>query len=131
VGATLLSPRTATAAPDHRGIGSAQHHTVHLVQMLLPLRDNEDRPFPPAHYAAVRSVLTERFGGLTTYSRAPAEGIWEPGGDPAEKQRDVVVIYEVMTDDLDRRWWLTFRKSLEERFAQDELVIRTHPIERL
>jgi hypothetical protein len=41
----------------------------HLIQILLPLSDNEGRRFPPAAYARVRSELTERFGGMTAFTR--------------------------------------------------------------
>ncbi len=102
---------------------------MHLVQLLLPLYDNEGRRFPPAHYDAVRTELADRFGGLTAYSRAPAEGVWTEGeGPPAH---DDVVVYEVMVDALDREWWRGFRADLERRFAQDELVVRAHAMERL
>jgi len=30
------------------------------------------RPLPASNYTAVRDELTERFGGLTAYTRAPA-----------------------------------------------------------
>jgi len=36
-----------------------------------------------------------------------------------------------MADALDRDWWRGFRAELERRFAQDELVVRAHPVERL
>ena len=102
---------------------------MHLVQLLLPIYDNEGRAFPSTHYAAVRAELAERFGGLTAYTRAPAEGEWREGSGPPA--RDDVVVYEVMVDGLDRAWWETFRGGLERRFAQDELVVRAHEIERL
>ena len=102
---------------------------MHLVQLLLPVFDNDGRSFPASHYAPVRAALTERFGGLTAYTRAPAEGLWrEEGAPPA---RDDIVVYEVMADDLDRVWWTAFRGTLERRFAQEELVIRAHEITRL
>ncbi|HEX8298972.1 MAG TPA: hypothetical protein VF594_07395 [Rubricoccaceae bacterium] len=102
---------------------------MYLVQILLPLADNEERPFPAAHYDGVRDALTRRFGGLTAYSRAPAEGLWGPDAERAAE--DDVVVYEVMVDELDRAWWASFRESLERLFAQDELVVRAHAVERL
>jgi hypothetical protein len=102
---------------------------MHLVQLLLPVRDNAGRPFPTATFDAVRAELTAQFGGLTAYSRAPAEGVWAPEGGGAA--RDDVVVYEVMADALDRAWWRGFRAELERRFAQDELVVRAHAVERL
>jgi hypothetical protein len=77
----------------------------------------------------VRAELTERFGGLTAYTRAPAQGLWaEDGGPPA---RDDIVVHEVMAETLDRAWWAGYRRTLEQRFAQDELVVRAHSVERL
>ncbi len=102
---------------------------MHLVQLLLPLRDNAGRSFPSQLFDAVGAELTARFGGLTAYTRAPADGVWEAG--EGESARDQVVVYEVMADALDRDWWGAFRADLEGRFAQDELVVRAHAIERL
>jgi len=102
---------------------------VHLVQLLLPVRDNADRPFPADLFDRVGAELTARFGGLTAFTRAPAEGVWETGA--GARARDQVVVYEVMADTLDRGWWQAFRADLEGRFAQDELVVRAHPVERL
>lgn len=97
--------------------------------MLLPLYDNAGHAFPAAHYAAIRTELTDRFKGLTTYSRAPAQGLWSESDGPPK--HDDIVVYEVMTETLDRDWWSAFRRALERRFAQQELVIRSHPVERL
>jgi hypothetical protein len=44
---------------------------MHLVQLFLPLRDNAGASFPPALFAAVRTELTDAFGGVTAYQRAP------------------------------------------------------------
>jgi hypothetical protein len=95
---------------------------MHLVQLLLPLYDNEGSPFPRSHYQAVAEELTRTFGGLTAYSRAPAEGLWRERGEGA--QRDDIVVYEVMAESLDETWWRRYRDELERRFAQDRLVVR-------
>jgi hypothetical protein len=95
---------------------------MHLVQLLLPLYDNEGARFPAAHYEKVAQELTDRFGGLTAYSRAPAAGLWEE--KPGRTKRDDIVVYEVMTEELDAQWWKQYRRTLEERFAQDELIVR-------
>jgi hypothetical protein len=102
---------------------------MYLVQLLLPVYDNAGRAFPAAHYAGVRAELAQRFGGLTAYTRAPAEGLWS--GDGGQPARDDIVVYEVMVEQLDRAWWGQFRAALESRFAQHELVVRAQPIERL
>lgn len=103
---------------------------MHLVQLLLPTYDNDGQPISAAEHRRVREELTERFGGLTAYSRAPAEGLWEDAGD-GRRRRDDIVVYEVMTEAIDERWWASYRVSLERRFRQDEIVIRTLAVRRL
>ena len=93
-----------------------------LVQILLPLYDNHGHPFDPADYVHLRSELADRFGGVTAYTRAPARGVWKD--DTGETTRDDIVIFEVMTEELDRAWWSAFRKELERRFRQDSVIVR-------
>lgn len=102
---------------------------AHLVQLLLPLADNDGRAFPRSAYDRVRDELAERFGGVTAYVRAPAEGLWKE--DTRRVSRDDVVIYEVMIGELDRAWWTAYRLALQERFRQDEVVVRASGMERL
>jgi hypothetical protein len=103
---------------------------MYLIQLLIPLADNDGRRFPRAHYTTLSEELTERFGGLTAYSRAPAVGLWQPE-DSDERQRDDVIAYEVLADTLDRDWWADYRALLQVRFAQDEIMIRAHEVHRL
>jgi hypothetical protein len=55
-------------------IASAKDICMHLLQIFLPVRNNNDKPFPKGHYTRIRKTLTKEFGGLTAYTRAPAEG---------------------------------------------------------
>jgi hypothetical protein len=98
---------------------------MQLVQILLPLTDNDGKPFAANLFAQVRRELTERFGGLTAFTRAPAEGAWKDAG---ETQHDDIIVLEVMTESLDRAWWTKYRQELELRFDQDEIVIRAQEI---
>lgn len=102
---------------------------MHVIEILLPLRDNEGNPFPRASLDRVRHELTERFGGVMAHLRAPAAGAWKD--DEGEVERDDVVIVEVMADELDRAWWSGYRRELESRFEQDEILIRATACERL
>jgi hypothetical protein len=102
---------------------------VHLVQILLPLYDNEKRAFARDEFDRVRRELTERFGGVTAYLRSPAEGRWKDAG--GEVAHDDVVIYEVLTDALERDWWAHYRAELARRFRQEELLVRASEVERL
>jgi hypothetical protein len=101
---------------------------MYVVEILLPLYRNDKEPQPKALFAQVRGELVERFGGLTAFTRSPAEGLWEEGGEVA---RDEIVIFEVMTDAIDRDWWTRFRAALEHRFGQEEILIRARRTERL
>jgi len=95
---------------------------MYLVQILLPLYDNEGHAFEPVDYAQLRSELADRFGGVTAYTRAPARGVWKD--DAGGTTRDDIVIFEVMTEELDRNWWTAFRRDLERRFRQDSVIVR-------
>ena len=41
------------------------------------------------------------------------------------------MVYEVMDDAIDRAWWKTYREGLEQRFAQEEVVVRAQEMQRL
>ena len=92
---------------------------MHLVTLLLPVYDED-----------VAHELTERFGGVTAYARAPAKGLWKETPEHGTTHDDIVV-YEVMVDKLDAVWWSQYRRRLEARFAQKELVVHAQEIRRL
>jgi hypothetical protein len=108
---------------------SAPERPEHLVQIFLPLRDNDGRPFEGDAHGATRRELLERVGGVTAYQRAPAQGLWKTG--EGEVARDEVVIFEVMVPGLDRAWWAAYREALRARFRQDALLVRALPRETL
>jgi hypothetical protein len=101
---------------------------MRLVQILLPTHDNDGAAFPNAHFAAVRAELTDAFGGVTAYTRAPASGLWDEGDAVVH---DDIVIFETMVEQMDAAWWAEYRRKLEARFRQDEIVIRALPLERI
>ena len=94
---------------------------MRLIQLLLPLNDNNGQPLPAAKFSSVRDHLAERFGGITVYKQAPAEGLNKTGNS---FERDHIIVFEVMSRDLQRRWWRKYRVSLEEEFRQHSIVIR-------
>lgn len=102
---------------------------MHLVQLLLPLYDPRGKRFSRSSYEEVLEKLTRKFGGVTSYARAPARGLWKPAR--GQMQRDDVVVVEVMVPRVDRTWWRRYRRQLEARFQQDELVVRAYAIQRL
>jgi hypothetical protein len=110
----------------HAGRGTSQDD-CHLVQIFLPLQDNRGKRIAERHFKVLAEELSERFGGLTAYVRAPATGLWKKQ-QSARMLRDEIVIYEVIVGHLDRRWWRHKRQALQRTFRQQEILIRAHGI---
>jgi hypothetical protein len=69
--------------------------------------------------------LTEKFGGATSFVRAPGQGLWRSDG---ETHQDNIAVVEVMTERLDAEFWCSVRKRIELELSQKEIVIRAHGI---
>lgn len=102
--------------------------TPHLVQILLPIHQRDGAAVPVEWFSQVRAELTERFGGVTAYTRSPATGTWKNTDDDIE--RDQVIMIEVVVEAFDRDWWAQYRELLEQRFGQEEVHARATAIER-
>jgi hypothetical protein len=84
---------------------------MHLIQLLLPLHDNDKQKFPAEYFDSVRNDLINRFGGVTAFLRSPAVGLWKTDDDVS---RDEVVMFEVMSPDLDEQWWHEISKKIRK-----------------
>ncbi len=100
---------------------------MHVIQLLLPLYDNDGQALPKSLFAEVRDELMRQFGGLTAHTRAPVNGLWREDDDSAV--RDDLIIYEVLVTELNRGWWNDYRTSLETRFRQEQVLIRAQSVE--
>ena len=103
---------------------------VHLIQLLLPVVDNDGQRFSNDGFEAVRRTLTKRFGGLTAFVQSPALGLWKDAQSGATERDDMILI-EVMVETVDHDGWAGCRRELERTFRQDEIVIRALAFERL
>jgi hypothetical protein len=101
---------------------------MHLVEILLPLRDEQGEAFPAEYYDELAQRLTDAFGGVTSFLRAPAEGRWHGKGT---MQREDIAVIEVMTRSFDREWWMALKRELTDRFRQEELIIRCQMVDLL
>jgi hypothetical protein len=101
---------------------------MNLIQILLPVADNDGKAIPKEMFSDLRKELTDRFGGVTVFSQGPAEGFWK-GEDGTD--RDRIVVFEIMADEIDEPWWRVLRERLESEFRQEELVVRAQEIRRL
>jgi len=96
---------------------------MHLIELFIP------KPTPSRELlTSLQNMLVQQFGGVTAYSRAPAQGIDVEGG---KKIEDEIIILEVMTDSLDRAWWSSLRGQLERDLKQREILIRVSEVQRL
>src|SRR3569623_318044 len=95
---------------------------MHLIELFIP------KPPSREGLTSLQNMLVQQFGGVTAYSRAPAQGIDVEGG---KKIEDEIIILEVMTDSLDRAWWSSLRGQLERDLKQREILIRVSEVQRL
>jgi hypothetical protein len=82
---------------------------MYLIEILLPLQDESRKPFPAEPYERLAQRLTERFGGVTSFSRAPAEGRWKSQGTTG---RDDIVVVESWRKTSTAHGGLRFAKTL-------------------
>lgn len=101
---------------------------MHLIQILLPVRDKDGNPYPKQLFDDVRGDLAAHFGGVTAFTRAPADGLWEQNGKLVQ---DNIVIFEVMTDRVEREFWRLYRLELQQTFQQSVITIRSEKIDLL
>jgi hypothetical protein len=101
---------------------------MYLIQLLLPLHDNEKRPIPAEHFNTLRTDLTRRFGGVTAFVRAPAKGLWE---EDEEINSDDVVMFEIIAENFAKDWWREYRIQLQHCFKQKEVLIWATRVEKL
>ena len=52
----------------------------HLVEILLPKENGKGQPIDKDWFDGFLKELTERFGGATSFLRAPGQGLWQSGG---------------------------------------------------
>ena len=99
-----------------------------LIQILVPIAGSADSPSRSrTAFDDTRRELVERFGGITAYTRAPAEGVWTaPDGGRA---LDSVVMVEVIARTFDRTWWRAYAAALARRFQQESIHVRALAVE--
>jgi hypothetical protein len=96
-----------------------------LVQILLPRETGEGEPVSQEWLERLLHELTEKFGGATSFVRAPGRGLWRSGG---EIERDTIAVVEVMSEQLQPDYWRALRERLEKELVQEEIVIRAHDV---
>jgi hypothetical protein len=81
---------------------------TYLVEIFRPLADKAGETFPTEKFSRVVEELKRKFGGVTVYDRSPAKG-------KTITSSDDIVVFEVMTDDLERAWGPPAGRRLEAK----------------
>ena len=92
-----------------------------LVELFLPIDRGDGSEVTVDDLGRILVELTNRFGGATAFTRAPAAGLWQQG---PSIEHDRVIIVEVMVESVDREWWGEYRQSLEREFGQERILVR-------
>jgi hypothetical protein len=101
---------------------------AYLVEILLPTRTGKGKAIGRHWFERLVGELTEKYGGATSFVRAPGEGLWQNGG---ETEHDNIAVIEVMTGSIDPAYWGKLRARLEKELSQEEIVVRCQQIRRL
>jgi hypothetical protein len=76
------------------------------------------KPIEQEWYEDLLTELTGKFGGATSFMRAPGRGLWWSGG---EIQRDNIAVIEVMAGRLQPEYWRRLRERLKRQLSQEEV----------
>lgn len=96
--------------------------------ILLPKETGNGEPVAQEWFENFLKELTAKFGGATSFVRAPGQGLWRDGG---ETERDSIAVVEVMAEELAQDYWRKLRERLESELSQEEIIIRAQQIVRL
>jgi len=97
--------------------------TVRL-EILLPVANNNGKPFPKEMFSALEQELIKNFSGLTVYSSAPITGFWKPDQKVLQQQ---LMVYELFLREFDPTYWEKMKRKLEKKFNQTEVMIICGP----
>lgn|GEM_PF-115379 len=100
-----------------------------LVQLFLPIREENGSSFPIHYYNQLSTQLKEKFGGITIYNRSPATGLWKESG--AQTVQDELLVYEVLTTSIENDYWQALKTKLEKQFRQTEILVLFTKIRKL
>lgn len=100
-------------------------NTSYLIQILLPKAKGNGEPVSQQWFEEFLEELSGKFGGATSFVRAPGQGLWRSG---EETQRDTIAAIEVMAAKLAPEFWRSLRERLERELSQEEIVIRAQEI---
>jgi hypothetical protein len=100
----------------------------HLVQILLPKETGNGQSISKDWFDCFLKQLTDKFGGATSFLRAPGQGLWQSSGGT---EKDSIAVIEVMVERLEHPYWQALRERLEHELSQEAIVVRAQEIVQL
>ena len=97
-------------------------------EILLPLKFNDGRAVPRESLAQTRAELKKRFGAVSVESQV-IRGEDEESGSRGDQL--IRVFVDVPPTKENARFFEELKERLKERFAQFEIFITTHAVQRL
>jgi len=98
-------------------------------EIYLPLKYNNGEPIEEKKYNQTREDLLFKFGGLTVMPpESPAEGYWRSEGII---YRDEIIIYRILSIEDEDDYFIQLKKTLCNRFKQEEIFITKAPVDQL
>ncbi|MFD0941497.1 inorganic diphosphatase [Pedobacter boryungensis] len=91
------------------------------IELFIPVYNKKGKPFPKKYYTNLHQKLTDKFGGLTMYSRVPVIGFWKE--NTANTVKENIIVYEVLATEIDDKFWSKLKKWILKTFAQEEIII--------
>lgn len=125
-GKKITIKKRLTALQAHTLItqGEDKLYKTLLFEIFLPLKNDKGKPFPKRHFDSLREMLVEKFGGVTLYHRSPVTGVWD-NPKTTKKEKDELIIYEVMAASGNEAFWEQLKQDLENKFKQVKIIIRS------
>ncbi|MGX0962362.1 hypothetical protein AB7M63_002811 [Bradyrhizobium japonicum] len=93
----------------------------YVVQILVPTETGNGEPVSKEWFDNFLQELTDKFGGATSFVRAPGQGLWR---SDVTTERDTIAVVEVMATKLAPEFWRFLRERLQRELSQEEIVIR-------
>jgi hypothetical protein len=100
-------------------------HTVdfkYRIELLIPLADNQGRPFAWAKIERVSAALLERFEGCRSQPLTPHLGMWKFRG---RVYREGMLLFtaDAPRSDESLAWILSFKERLKRQFSQIDIYM--------
>jgi hypothetical protein len=123
----LSSSSRSSASHTTSTAGAVATGPKRCYEILLPLTHNDGRPVNREMFLQVQDELTARFGAFS-FSPQMVRGVWTHEG---RRYEDESCRFSLDVDDTpeNRAFFAAYKLTLQERFEQIVIYIRSYPVE--